>query len=251
MEYSLLISAFVAGILTFLAPCTLPIVPAYLGFISGVDMKSLKEVTGAKGARHKIIQNAVAFVFGFSLIFVLMGFLFGWLGSLLVVYQTWLSRIGGGLIIVAGLSMLKVFEFNFLAIERKPQIWKWLQLGRPISSFIIGGTFAVGWSPCVGPILASILLLAGTSGTVLAGTFLLAVFSLGLAIPFLLVAFWYAKATHYIGKSTKYIKVASVISGVFLVGLGFLIMTNNFQLLIIYGYAIFDFINYDTLLEYL
>jgi len=183
-----IISAFVAGLLTFLAPCTLPLVPAYLGFISGVSTKDLEDPAKAKIARRKIIQNGLFFVVGFSLVFILFGTLAGLIGQGLVPYRIWLTRIGGIFVILFGLFMLGAFKIPFLQSDKRIRIPSFLKVGKPTSSLVIGSAFAFGWTPCVGPILGSILLLASTSANALDGAFLLTVFSIGLAIPFLLVA---------------------------------------------------------------
>jgi len=154
-------------------------------------------------------------------------------------------------VILFGLFILGFFKLSFFQTDKRIPIPKWLTLGKPSSSLFIGGTFALGWTPCVGPILGSILLLAGTSGTAFTGGVMLTVFSIGLAIPFLLIAFAFSKATIYIDKISKYLKVISIIGGIFLILLGLLLATDNFGLTIQYGYELFDFINYDRLLEYL
>ena len=246
-----IISTFFAGILTFLAPCTLPLVPAYLGFISGIDQDALKNPETARGARHKIFLNGVAFIVGFSLVFITFGILAGIAGQVLAPYRIWLARIGGVLVILFGLFMLGFFKLPFFQSDKRIPIPKWLTLGRPSSSLFIGGTFALGWTPCVGPILGSVLLLAGTSATAVQGGFLLAVFSLGLAIPFLLIALVFSRATKYINAISKYLKWISIIGGIFLILLGALLVTDNFGLTIQYGYEILDFINYDRLLDFL
>ncbi|PIQ79733.1 MAG: cytochrome C biogenesis protein, partial [Parcubacteria group bacterium CG11_big_fil_rev_8_21_14_0_20_41_14] len=236
---------------TFLAPCTLPLVPAYLGFISGVDQEALKNPETAKAARRKIFLNGLAFIVGFSLIFIAFGVLAGFAGTALAPYRIWLARIGGVLVILFGLFMLGFFKLQFFQTDKLIPIPKWLTLGKPSSSLFIGGTFALGWTPCVGPILGSILLLAGTSGTALTGGVMLTVFSIGLATPFLLIALAFSKATAYIDRISKYLKAVSIIGGIFLIILGLLLATDNFGLTIQYGYELFDFINYDRLLEYL
>jgi len=253
MEISIgfVIAAFFAGLLTFLAPCTLPLLPAYLGFISGVDHKALKDPEKSKQARKKIFINGILFVVGFSIIFIAFGVLAGFLGAALAPFRIWLARIGGILVILFGLFMLGFFNLPIFQSDKKIPIPKWLELGKPSSSLFIGGTFALGWTPCVGPILGSILLLAGTSGTALQGGIMLAVFSIGLAIPFILTALIFSKATTYIEKISKYLKWVSIIGGIFLILLGILLATDNFGLTIQYGYELFDFINYDRLLDYL
>lgn len=247
----LIIPAFIAGILTFLAPCTLPLVPGYLGFISGVGTEDLKDPLKAKSARKKIFLNGLLFVIGFSLIFILLGSLFGLGGGALIKYRLWLSRIGGVFVILFGLFMIGVLKLPFLNVEKHLTGIKFLTPGKPTSSLIFGATFAFGWTPCVGPILGSILTLAAAGATVGEGALLLSVFSLGLAIPFLAVALGIGSASVYLNKISKYLHVVSIVGGLFLIFLGVLLLTDSMGIWISYFYQIFDFINYDRLLDYL
>ncbi len=253
IEIAFIVSAFVAGILMFLAPCTLPLVPAYLGFISGVGADDLRDPTRAKAARRKIIVNGVFFIVGFSIVFILFGTLAGFLGQGLAPFRIWLARIGGVLVILFGLFMVGAFRLPipFLQSDHRFSMPSWLKVGKPSSSLAIGSAFAFGWTPCVGPILASILLLASTSATAAQGAFLLFVFSLGLAIPFLLVALLYSKATKYIERLSKALRWIEIVGGIFLILLGGLLVTDNFGLTVQYGYQLFDFVNYDRLLDFL
>lgn len=251
MDFSLIVPAFIAGVLTFLAPCTLPLVPGYLGFISGVSTKDLHDPTKVKKAKWKVFTNGVLYVVGFSLVFILLGSLFGLGGAALAQYRVLLSRIGGVFVIFFGLFMLGILKLPFMNIEKHVGKIKALKPGNPVSSLIFGATFAFGWTPCVGPILGSILTLAATSATVLQGTFLLAVFSLGLAVPFLVIAGTIGSASNYLAKLNKHLKVISVIGGVFLVFLGVLLITNRLGVWTTLFYQWFDFINYESLLNYL
>lgn len=251
MDYALIIPGFIAGLLTFLAPCTLPMVPAYLGFISGASLEDLKDPARARRARGKILFNGLAFVIGWSAIFIALGTLAGFAGSALVPYRLWLGRIGGVFVIIFGLFMLNVLKVPFLAREvsfRPPAIFK---PGRPANSLILGSAFGLGWTPCVGPILGSILLLASTTATAFQGALLLAVFSLGLAIPFLAIAAGIGSASRYLERATPYLGIVSIVGGLFLIGIGFLMLTGKMPLLIAYGYRFFRFIDYERLLDYL
>lgn len=251
IEIGLVISAFIAGLLMFLAPCTLPLVPAYLAFISGVKADEFKNPETAKAARRAVMINGIAFILGFTGIFVLFGVVAGLLGSQIAQYRILLAQIGGIFIILFGLMMLGVIKIAPLMSDHKLKMPGFLTPGKPSSAFMIGSTFAFGWTPCVGPVLASILLLASTSTTVFQGGFLLLVFSLGLAIPFLLTAILYARAGAFIARISWVTKWVSYVGGVFLILIGILLMTNNFGLTIEYGYRLFDFINYEALLDYL
>lgn len=251
IETGLIISAFIAGLLMFLAPCTLPLVPAYLAFISGVKAEDFNDPLKAHDAKRAVIRNGLAFIVGFTAVFVIFGTIAGLLGSQVAQYRVLLSQIGGAFIILFGLMMLNVIRIAPLMRDHKMKVPGFLTPGKPSSAFVIGASFAFGWTPCVGPVLASILLLTLTSTTALQGGFLLLIFSLGLAIPFLLVALLYARAGTFISRISGITKWISYIGGVFLIFLGILLLTGNFGLTIQYGYELFDFINYDNLLKYL
>lgn len=208
LSIALIISSFIAGLITFLAPCTLPLVPAYLGFISGVSDKDLQDPKKAREAKWKVFKNGVFFILGFSIVFIIFGALFGSLVQILQavgigpttlagegLLRTRIGQIGGVLVILFGLFMLGFFKLPFLQVERRMKMPTFLKVGKPLSSLTIGGAFAFGWTPCVGPILGSILLLASSEGSILDGVILLSFFSLGLAIPFLLIAFGFSQAT--------------------------------------------------------
>lgn len=250
IELPLAISAFIAGFLTFLAPCTLPLVPGYLSFISGVSVDEVRDARRLKHARKKILLNGLMYVIGFSFIFIFFGTLAGFIGTALAPLRIWLARLGGALVILFGFYMLGAVRLPFLAKEvgfRFPL----LERGKPINSMLLGAAFAVGWTPCVGPILASILFLTAASATAFQGFLLLLIFSLGLAIPFLLVAVGIGHAAQVLSRLTPLLNAISIIGGVFLIGLGVLLITGNFVLLISYGYSIFRFIEYERLLDYL
>ena len=251
LSLAFIASAFVAGIITFLAPCTLPLVPAYLGFISGVDPEMLNDPSRKAEVRRKIIINGFFFVVGFTAIFVIFGALAGLLGEGLAPYRIWLTRVGGAFVILFGLLMLGVFNLPFLQREHKMKLPSWIKVGKPSSSSLIGAVFAIGWTPCVGPILGSILLLASTSSTAGTGAFLLLVFSLGLAVPFMVVAAGFAHAAEKIQAIQKWLKWISIIGGVFLVVLGILLLTNKFALLVSLGFQFFSSFGYDGILNLL
>lgn len=243
----LYITAFVAGLLMFLAPCTLPLVPAFLAFISG-----LKSTDALTGDQQRLIRiNALAYVSGFSLVFISFGVFAGSLGSFFGVFRDTLSQVGGIFIILFGLVMLNVFSFTPLRKQRSLQLPASLRPGTPLSAGVIGVIFALGWTPCVGPILASILLLSSTAGTALAGASLLAVFSLGLALPFLLVAFLYSRLANKMQSLQKISGYVSTVGGVFLIGIGLLLLTGSFGLMVEYGYKVFYTLGLEVIFEYL
>ena len=258
MDLTLIIPAFISGLLTFLAPCTLPLVPGYLAFIAGASVKDLQDSGKATLIRKRIFVNGLMYVLGFSLVFILMGSVFGAAGSFLSKYRLWLSRIGGAFVIFFGLYLMNVFNwplfknfFSFLNKTGKISIAHKLTPGKPGSSFIFGATFAFGWTPCIGPILGTILVLASTTGTAFQGSILLLVFSLGLAVPFLVIALGFGQAAAYVKKITKYLKVISFIGGLFLLFIGILLLTDNLVIWVGYFYQWFSFINYESILDYL
>lgn len=251
MDLNLIIPAFIAGLLTFLAPCTLPLVPGYLAFISGASQDVFRDPAKLKLVRGKIFLNGLFYVIGFSVVFILIGSLFGLGGAALIKYRVWLSRIGGLFVIFFGFFTLGAIKLPVLSAERQLPIGKVLRPGNPWSSFIFGATFAFGWTPCVGPVLGSVLLLASTSATLGQGALLLAVFSAGLAVPFLVIALGIGRAATYLRGLEPYLKAVSVIGGIMLVVMGILLVFNMFGFWIGYVYRVFEFIDYQRILNYL
>ena len=226
--------------------------PGYLGFISGASWEDLKDPAKSKKVRWKIFLNGLFFIIGFSAVFIILGTLIGFVGAtVLAPYRILLGRIGGVFVIIFGLFMLNVLKIPFLAREMQVKTPPIFERGKPLNSFILGSAFAFGWTPCVGPILGSILLLASTSATALEGGFMLTVFSAGLAIPFLLIALGIGSASRYLAHISRYLNVVSIIGGIFLIFLGILLLMGNISLFISWGYRLFQFINYDRLLDYL
>lgn len=251
IQTALIIPAFIAGLLTFLAPCTLPLVPGYLGFISGVSQVDLDDPKKQIVIRRKVFINGLLYVIGFSLVFILLGSLFGLGGLALAQYRVWFSRIGGIFVIFFGLYMMHVFKLpglQFLDSE-KTFIPQTLKPGAPLSSLIFGATFAFGWTPCVGPILGSILILASSSATVLQGALLLSIFSLGLGLPFLIIAATYSSAVQYVGRLSKLSQYISFIGGAFLLIIGLMLVTDSFTTWLAFFYRNINFLNSDWLLD--
>jgi cytochrome c-type biogenesis protein len=256
MDFSLIIPAFIAGVLTFLAPCTLPLVPAYLGFISGTSAKDLEDRSKSGKIRRLVIMNGAMYVLGFSTIFIFMGLVFGVGGSAILQYRDVLTKVGGGFIVFFGLYLMHFFDRfkffkNYFEKERKINVVSKLKPGSPFSSLIFGATFAFGWTPCVGPILASILFLASSTATVWQGGLLLAVFSLGLGLPFMLLAVGIGHASYAVRKLSKILPYISFIGGVFLLILGTLLVTGYISVWLEWSYGLFKFMQFDGLLDYL
>lgn len=229
-NFAIIISAFIAGIFTFFAPCTLPLVPAFLGIISGAKTEELSDPGKLKLVRGRIVRNAFFYVLGFSLVFILFGVAFSYLGTILFI-RSLLEKIGGIFIVAFGLVLLGLLKIPRLSSDKKivvPQLFHRVSL---LNSFILGALFALGWSPCVGPLLGSILLLATTSGTVIEGTFLLVVFSVGLGVPFILTALLIGRAFGAFGRWGNIISVINKIAGALLVVIGFLLIVGRFGLI--------------------
>jgi cytochrome c-type biogenesis protein len=228
---ALIIPAFIAGLLTFLAPCTLPLVPAYLAFISG-----------SSSGKGRVFRNALFFVLGFSAVFILLGLLAGLAGGLLYEFRMWVSRIGGVFVILFGLFMLDAVKIPFLAKEKKFSVKSPFIKGTPLNSLTLGVIFGAGWTPCIGPILGSVLFLASQTATAFAGAVLLAVFSLGLAVPFLFIGASIERAEAHIKRFSKYLRFINIIGGLFLIVLGALLLFEQMGLLTEYGFKLFGFI---------
>jgi cytochrome c-type biogenesis protein len=212
--------AFLAGLLSFLSPCVLPLVPSYVGFLTGM---TLPEMTGR---RRIALLHAVLFVAGFSLIFILLGASATALGGALKYYQTWIARAGGVLVILFGLLCLGVVKVGFLEQERRLQLQH-----KPVGylgSVLVGMAFGAGWTPCIGPVLGAILSLAATSGSVPRGMLLLGVYSAGLAVPFLLAAVAVESFLEWFQRFRRYLPWVMRVSGVLLIFVGILMATGQF-----------------------
>ena len=251
--WSLVVPAFIAGLLTFFAPCTFPLIPGYIGFLSGANGGPAVE-TEKQPHQKKVLINALLYVLGFSLVFIALGTLFSIVGVVLGPIRLWLTRIGGLLVIFFGLYLLgfsRLPIFAKLAREERFHL-KHLTPGNPASSFFFGAAFAFGWTPCIGPILGSVLLLAGTQGTVAQGALLLTVFSLGLAIPFLLVAALLGSATRLMQKIRPALHVIEIIGGSLLVVMGFYLLTDQFVVFTAFFTRLLESSRYyETILNYL
>ena len=191
------------------------------------------------------------YVLGFSIVFILFGSLFGLGGAVLYKYRSLLGRLGGVLVIFFGLVMLGAIKFNFLYSDKRFHLSNSLVPGRLSSSFLLGATFAFGWTPCVGPILGSVLTLAAASATVYKGMLLLAVFSSGLALPFLAAALGGGWAMAKLKSFNKYLHIVSVVGGVVLVIFGLMLVFNVFSAWAGYVFNRLDFLQYERLINYL
>lgn len=251
MDVALFIGSFIAGMLMFLAPCTLPIVPGYLAFIAGIPLSALSNPAAKRSARKVVFKNALAFVIGFSIIFILLGASAGLLGTFVGSWRYTLAQVGGLIIILFGLTMLGLIPVRFLAQERHIRLPSFLVLGRLSSSALIGALFALGWSPCIGPILGTVLLIASNSATALYGALLLGVFSLGLAVPFLLTALLVSESTVFLSRITGLVRILTIVGGTGLVFGGSLMLFGYTDVFVGWAYRIFETTGYGALLNYL
>jgi cytochrome c-type biogenesis protein len=228
--------AFLAGIVSFLSPCVLPLVPGYISMLSGASIEELKnEASGA--LLRRVLRNSLAFVVGFSVVFVMLGASATWVGQFLRAHQATFNIIAGIIVIIFGLHLTGLVKIRLLYREAR------MDAGAPRrglgGAFVLGFAFALGWTPCIGPILAAILALAAARQTVLQGMFLLAVYSAGLAIPFLLTSVGLSSFLKFYKGFRKHLQAVEVASGVLLIALGTLMALN--KLTIVSGY--FTFLN--------
>ncbi len=215
--------AFLAGVLSFLSPCVLPLVPSYISFITGLSLEELGE------RRWAALQHALLFVSGFTVIFLLLGASATQLGRFLNYNQVWLERAGGLLIIFFGLYLLGAIRWGPLALERRVHMQN-----KPVGylgTFLVGIACGAGWTPCIGPILGSILMYTGVKATLMQGLLLLLAYSLGLAVPFLLAAVAVEKFIDWFKKFRRFIPLTTRISGAILVFVGVLLVSGYFTLL--------------------
>jgi cytochrome c-type biogenesis protein len=223
-------TAFSAGIVSFLAPCVLPIIPGFLVYLAG----STSSESTTK--RRDIFINSIFFVLGFSLVFALLGILLQTvLASAGFIVQLWLSRLGGIVVIFFGLYLTGLIKVGFLERDHKVAVKSKFK-SRYVTSFVFGLAFAVGWTPCAGAVLGGILALAASAPV--SSFFLLLAYALGLGMPFLIVGLFTAQATHLIGRIGDKFKFVNIIFGILLILLGILVFTNNLSLV-----GNFDFIN--------
>jgi cytochrome c-type biogenesis protein len=238
---------FLAGMLSFLSPCVLPLVPAYIGYLTGQAANTASNSLAAAGAgsdggasavatqvqpsRFVVFLHGVFFVLGFSLLFILLGIGVGALGQLswsVRVARDWIAGVGGVLIIILGLHTMGIIRIPFLYYDTRKQMAPKPELGF-VGSLLMGVTFSAGWSPCVGPILGTVLTLGGTTGSVGRATVLLATYALGLGIPFLLAALLLERIGGELRKLQKHMRVIEIVSGILLIVIGILVVSGTIQ----------------------
>jgi len=219
--------AFTAGLLSFVSPCVLPLVPSYLTYITGVSFHELMDAKAKAKLRWLTISHSLLFILGFSSIFILMGASASYLGQVLVRYQYWMMKAGGVLIIILGIHFTGLVTLPFLHMEKRFELRK-KPLGY-VGSFLVGIAFAAGWTPCIGPILSTILIYASTSRSFTMGVLLLTIYSMGLGVPFLLSSLAFNSFLSAFEKIKQYMRAITVVSGLFLIGIGILLLTDLFK----------------------
>lgn len=241
MESVGLFTAFLFGLLSFVSPCVLPIIPGYLSFISGLSLDQMQSNENKHETMRKVILNSLFFVLGFTVVFVSLGASATFIGKFLLDNLNIAGKIAGVLLVLLGIHMIGIIKFKFLNYEKRfHQNKKSFGI---IGSFIVGLAFAFGWTPCIGPILAGILAVASQQETVYQGIGLLTVYSLGLGIPFLLTAISLNGFFSVFNKIKRHFRVVEIVSGVLLVGVGIMIFTGSLTVLANYFSKWFPFLN--------
>ncbi|PYS43017.1 MAG: cytochrome C biogenesis protein [Acidobacteria bacterium] len=224
MELSIF-TAFVAGLVSFLSPCVLPLVPGYLSIISGSSLDQLKAREKDGSLFRTVLLNSIMFIVGFSITFILLGASATWIGQILVSRMRLLGQLAGLILIVFGIHLTGIFKINFLYKDKR-----FHNIDKPrglAGALVLGLAFAFGWTPCIGPILAGILTIASTKQTVAEGMFLLAVYSAGLGIPFLLTSIALNKFLAFYGRFKRHFHAVEVVSGALVIAVGVLILTGG------------------------
>ena len=226
-----LLAAFAAGFLSFVSPCVLPLIPGYISFISGASMDEMRggTVTAPTTSRTQIFLTSLAFVIGFSLVFVALGASATAVGKFMFARLPLLSKIAGVILIVFGLHTMGVFRLAFLDTEKRVHAQR--KPAGPVGAMLVGIAFAFGWTPCIGPILGGILAIAGSRDSVWEGVALLAVYSLGLGIPFLITSLAINQFFAAAKKIRKYYHAIELTSGALLVVIGVLIVTGQLTII--------------------
>ena len=232
------IGAFIAGLLSFLSPCVLPLIPSYVTYITGLSFADLQNEHPSHKVRVQTISHSLLFIAGFTTVFVLLGASATFIGGFLQENSGLLRKIGGVLIIIFGVHVAGIFDIGILlgekrlSINRKPAGYA--------GSFLVGVAFAAGWTPCIGPILASILMVAATENMIFRGIALLFVYSLGLGLPFFLSALALHQFLVLFNRFKRYIRIFEITTGIFLIIIGVLLFTNYLTVLGRYATILFE-----------
>lgn len=230
--------AFIAGLLSFLSPCVLPLAPAYVGYLGGTAMVTAEGVVVSD--RRATLIHAASFIIGFSAVFVALGASIGLIGYLLYDFMPIIQKVGGVLLVIFGLHYMGVFKIPFLYQQKRIEFQADPRLGYA-SSLLVGVFFGAGWTPCIGLTLSGILMLAGNAATVGRGAFLLAVYSAGLGIPFLLMGLALDRMSGWLKRLNRRMNLVSIVSGLFLIAMGIIVYTNAIGILNAWFYRVFGF----------
>ena len=225
-----LIAAFAAGFLSFVSPCVLPLIPGYISFVSGVSVEEMRADAPPATSRLQVFVTSLAFVIGFSLVFIALGASATAIGKFMFAKLPLLSKIAGAVLIVFGLHTMGVFRLAFLETEKRVHAQR--KPAGPLGAMLVGVAFAFGWTPCIGPILGGILAIAGSRNSVGEGITLLAVYSLGLGIPFLLTSLAINQFFGAAKRIRKYYHAIELASGALLVAIGVLIITGQLTIIV-------------------
>ena len=221
--------AFAAGFLSFVSPCVFPLIPSYVSYITGISFEDLLEGGEEKNLTKVCLLNSIAFIFGFTLVFVSLGASSSYVGSFLRDYKDLIMKVGGLLIIFFGLFVMGVIKLDFINRDKKIHLQE--KPAGYLGSVLLGIVFAAGWTPCIGPILGSILSVAASEGSLLFGVELLLVYSLGLGLPFLITSLALNSFIHHMPKVTRHMRIITIISGIVLILIGLLLLTDRFTAL--------------------
>lgn len=227
--------AFLAGFITFFASCLLPLVPTYLAYLSGVALNDEKNIEG----RWKIFRSALFFVIGFSITFIILGATLNRFALFLAPYRLTLQRIMGAIFVLMGLLMLGIFKNRFFSSEKRLDLHNWFQSYPELHAMMVGVGFSLGWTPCIGPVLAVILFWSAQQDSLFKGILLLSSYSIGLGTPFLLVGLLFEKIIPILKKYNKVSHYVNIISGLIIIGAGLLMALDqfgNFSMLIIHAF---------------
>jgi len=222
--------ALSAGIISFFSPCVLPLIPSYITYITGLSFGQLKEAHPGAKVRLTVLLHSLTFIAGFSLVFISLGALAGIASS---TFQThlreglgWLQKLGGILIFLFGVHLSGLFHFGVLLGEKRVQIHN--KPGGFVGTFLVGLAFAAGWTPCIGPILATILMIAATSGQVAKGIWLLTAYSAGLGIPFLISGLLFHGFLSFFNRFRKHIRIMEIVTGALMMVAGVMLFFDLF-----------------------
>jgi cytochrome c-type biogenesis protein len=227
-----LLAAFAAGFLSFVSPCVLPLIPGYISFVSGVSVDEMRGEATTSASRAQVFLASLAFVIGFSLVFVALGASATVIGKFLFAKLPLLSRIAGVLLIIFGLHTMGAFRLAFLEQEKRVHAQR--KPAGALGALLVGIAFAFGWTPCIGPILGGILAIAGSKNTIGEGVLLLAVYSMGLGIPFLLTSLAIDRFLGAAKRIRRHYHAIEVTSGALLIAIGVLILTGQLTIIVRY-----------------